>query len=77
MVPAFNFRDDTGLESHVAETSTALGGDDKRGKFRMIHDGDGGGDDGSSSLLAEKKARKKWSPEETKMLVDGCNKVCF
>ncbi|KAF8902860.1 hypothetical protein CPB85DRAFT_1457627 [Mucidula mucida] len=74
VVPAFNFRDDTGLESHVAETSTALGGDDKRGKFRMIHDGDGGGDDGSSSLLAEKKARKKWSPEETKMLVDGCNK---
>jgi len=25
----------------------------------------------------EKRQRKKWSAEETQMLVDGCNRVCF
>jgi hypothetical protein len=27
------------------------------------------------SMTSEKKPRKKWTKEETQMLVDGCNKV--
>ena len=31
---------------------------------------------GSSHSSMEKKQRKKWTMEETQMLVNGCNKVC-
>lgn len=30
---------------------------------------------GSGDTMIKKKVRKKWTIEETKMLVDGCNKV--
>lgn len=69
LVPAFNFRDDTGLQSHVAETSSTP---EKRGKMRRIT---GESDGEEPSPQTEKKHRKKWSAEETQMLVDGCNKV--
>ncbi|KAJ7572661.1 hypothetical protein C8J56DRAFT_874906 [Mycena floridula] len=58
LVPAWDFRDDTGLGSHVPECLMP----EKRGKMRKIAPE---GDD-------EKRPRKKWSEEETKMLVDGC-----
>ena len=32
---------------------------------------------GSADAGAKKKVRKKWTIEETKMLVDGCNKVSW
>jgi hypothetical protein len=45
---------------------------EKRGKMRKIaNDGDGT----MSEPIAEKKQRKKWTAEETQMLVDGCNTV--
>ncbi len=55
-VPAFKFRDDTGLPSPS---------DERRGKVRRL----------TSPVPPEKKARKKWTMEETQMLVEGCNRV--
>jgi Myb-like DNA-binding domain len=55
-VPAFKFRDDTGLPSPSEE---------RRGKVRRL----------TSPAPPEKKARKKWTMEETQMLVEGCNRV--
>ena len=55
-VPAFKFRDDTGLPSPS---------DERRGKVRRL----------TSPAPPEKKARKKWTMEETQMLVEGCNRV--
>ncbi|KAF8654752.1 hypothetical protein AX16_003407 [Volvariella volvacea WC 439] len=98
---AWSFRDDTGIESHVAETDCLV--PERRGKLRKImlnglEDSrvlsDGLGLTGDSfgsmatalsiqpqiiqhppiSVLPEKKQRKKWSAEETQMLVEGCNR---
>jgi len=45
---------------------------EKKGKMRKIaNDGEGT----MSEPIAEKKQRKKWTAEETQMLVDGCNTV--
>ncbi|KAK0445031.1 uncharacterized protein EV420DRAFT_1622672 [Desarmillaria tabescens] len=68
LVPAFSFRDDTGLESHVAETCLVP---EKRGKLRKIS---ASPENDDWPQATEKKLRKKWSAEETQMLVDGCNK---
>ncbi|KDQ50602.1 hypothetical protein JAAARDRAFT_186063 [Jaapia argillacea MUCL 33604] len=78
LVPAWSFRDDTGLGAHAAGSSSAsVPG--KKGKMRKIAvDGewneDGGPDgDGKGDRPKEKRQRKKWTMEETQMLVDGCN----
>ncbi|ESK91491.1 meiotically up-regulated 152 protein [Moniliophthora roreri MCA 2997] len=61
---AWSFRDDTGIEMRVAETCLMP---EKRGKMRKIAmDGD--------EESGVKKQRKRWTKEETQMLVDGCNK---
>jgi hypothetical protein len=78
-VTAWTFRDDTGVSSHVAET-TSLSSDssqptstERKGKMRKI---DPDEEETVPSLVAsEKKQRKKWTTEETQMLVDGCNIV--
>ncbi|KAF8346500.1 hypothetical protein F5887DRAFT_1281640 [Amanita rubescens] len=66
LVQPWAFRDDTSLDAHPQQPS------DKRPKIRK-----------NSSLSPaddldhphpEKKPRKKWSPEETQMLVDGCQR---
>ena len=72
VVQAWSFRDDTGLDSQAASSST--NGQlvpEKKGKMRKI-DLSQTGDDSSRQ---EKKPRKKWSEEETKMLVEGCQTV--
>ncbi|KAI0321150.1 hypothetical protein OF83DRAFT_1161950 [Amylostereum chailletii] len=46
---------------------TALGSDERKGKVRKL-------DRTPPDDLPEKKARKKWTMEETQMLVDGCNR---
>ncbi|KAH7911866.1 hypothetical protein BJ138DRAFT_1084798 [Hygrophoropsis aurantiaca] len=71
LVPAWNFRDDTGLASHVAESSSLM--PERRGKMRRIAD-DGDLDDIDGFIIQQKKQRKKWTEEETQMLVKGCNK---
>ena len=74
VVQAWNFRDDTGLDSQ-ASVSTSNGQlvPEKKGKMRKI-DLSQVGDDSSSSRM-EKKPRKKWTEEETMMLVEGCQTV--
>ncbi|KAL0569872.1 hypothetical protein V5O48_012091 [Marasmius crinis-equi] len=62
---AWSFRDDTGIDMHVAETCLMP---EKKGKMRKI------AADPDDEIQTEKKQRKKWSSEETQMLVDGCNK---
>ena len=72
VVQAWSFRDDTGLDSQAASSSTH--GQllpEKKGKMRKI-DLSQVGDD---SARLEKKPRKKWSEEETMMLVEGCQTV--
>lgn len=64
--PAWNFRDDTGLDLHSntdTPTSSSLNAGDTRG----------GEDDASAP--PEKKQRNKWSAAETDTLVLGCQKV--
>ncbi|TFK80293.1 hypothetical protein K466DRAFT_504161, partial [Polyporus arcularius HHB13444] len=71
--PAWSFRDDTGVGVHSAD---AEGEDEvKKGKMRKIAaDGDGAQPPAHLSERPEKKPRKKWTMEETQMLVAGCNK---
>ncbi|KAF8630080.1 hypothetical protein AX17_005478 [Amanita inopinata Kibby_2008] len=78
VVQPWRFRDDTTLDSHSQQQqhSTASSSSEKRGKMRKISAGVGGDDDEHSLHLPvqEKKLRKKWTPEETQMLVDGCQR---
>ncbi|KAH8101242.1 hypothetical protein BXZ70DRAFT_1064312 [Cristinia sonorae] len=72
--PAWSFRDDTGLGNVTAALLP-----EKRGKMRKIstEDDDMAQDQPSTSASQpqiEKKQRKKWTMEETQMLVNGCNK---
>ena len=72
VVQAWSFRDDTGLDSQAtASSSNGQLVPEKKGKMRKI-DLSQVGDD--SSRL-EKKPRKKWTEEETQMLVEGCQTV--
>ncbi|KAG6835608.1 hypothetical protein H0H93_016565 [Arthromyces matolae] len=66
VVQAWNFRDDTDLGSHVPETESTTPA--KKGKMRKLTNG------AESEPFTERKARKKWSDEETQMLVQGCNR---
>jgi hypothetical protein len=47
------------------DTSLPSPSDERRGKVRRL----------TSPAPQEKKARKKWTMEETQMLVEGCNRV--
>ena len=69
LVPAWSFRDDTGLDSHIAGTSELT--PERKGKMRKLDM-----DQDTSDAMSEKRQRKKWTAEETQMLVDGCNTVC-
>lgn len=70
--PAWSFRDDTTIDSHVTTGSTLV--PEKKGKMRRIATEDGTPAD-KAPLVAEKRQRKKWTEDETNMLVKGCNKV--
>ncbi|THU89645.1 hypothetical protein K435DRAFT_865106 [Dendrothele bispora CBS 962.96] len=65
-VPAWSFRDDTSLATSNSPEACLV--PEKSGKLRRI------GDDEDVGGVQEKKQRKKWTAEETQMLVDGCNK---
>ncbi|KAH9919615.1 uncharacterized protein B0H18DRAFT_1086606 [Fomitopsis serialis] len=73
LFPAFHFRDDTGVGVHSGESSSSLG-PEKKGKMRRIETDPLEEEVVQMSGLSEKKMRKKWTTEETQMLVDGCNK---
>ncbi|KAI0338683.1 hypothetical protein BDW22DRAFT_1422972 [Trametopsis cervina] len=84
--PAWTFRDDTSVGVGVSSPSALV--PEKKGKIRRIaSDNDDGeeasggpstfnslGAPGSSNAEPLKKPRKKWTADETQMLVDGCNK---
>ncbi|KAF5329338.1 hypothetical protein D9619_009272 [Psilocybe cf. subviscida] len=75
IVKPHTFRDEMGL-SHDASSAFADDADfllpEKKGKMRKLDTSQAV--DESSSAVVEKKPRKKWSSEETQMLVKGCNK---
>lgn len=81
LFPAWSFRDDTSVGVNAAGGSSEQ---EKRGKMRRVEseDGQSSAQIASTSTIIqtqpqpEKKQRKKWSEEETQMLVRGCNKVC-
>ena len=83
VVQPWSFRDDTTIDSHPQpqqqHASSSSTSSEKRGKMRKISPTTGLDDNDSSLALPvqEKKPRKKWTPEETQMLVDGCQRVCF
>ena len=78
--PAWTFRDDTGLGVHSADADVP-NTPEKRGKMRRIASDEPEPGAGETSVGAaaldkpEMKPRKKWTMEETQMLVAGCNKV--
>lgn len=72
LFPAFSFRDDTGVGVHSAADSSSS---EKKGKMRRIESDHQDDDVLQLTGPSEKKMRKKWTTDETQMLVDGCNKV--
>jgi len=70
LFPAFHFRDDTGVGVHSGESSSSLG-PEKKGKMRRIETDRLEEEIVQMSGPSEKKMRKKWTTEETQMLVDG------
>lgn len=75
LFPAFSFRDDTGVGVHSAADSSSTTSSEKKGKMRRIESDRPDEDVLQLSGPSEKKMRKKWTTDETQMLVDGCNKV--
>ncbi|KAI6030192.1 hypothetical protein EDC04DRAFT_102613 [Pisolithus marmoratus] len=72
LVPAWSFRDDTGLASHKSSDQQQPTMPERKGKVRKINNNSV--DDGDSGLIIQqKKPRKKWTEQETQMLVTGCN----
>lgn len=73
LVPAWNFRDDTTIDAHVASGSPLA--PEKKGKMRKTLSDEQKAADRLAVAMPEKRQRKKWTEEETQMLVSGCNIV--
>lgn len=74
----WDFRDDTGIagpsnaqehQNSPSATGSSPKEPPKKTQVRKTEPQD------PAAPLPEKKPRKKWSPEETQMLVEGCNRV--
>ncbi|OCH87178.1 hypothetical protein OBBRIDRAFT_736609 [Obba rivulosa] len=72
LFPAWSFRDDTGVGVHSADSPGSV--PEKKGKMRKIAASSDKSEDEPTPAQPEKKQRKKWTAEETQMLVAGCNK---
>ena len=72
LVPTWSFRDDTAVESHAISSSPLV--PEKRGKMRKVAS-DEHKHGAAGAPMPEKRQRKKWTEEETQMLVTGCNIV--
>ncbi|KAI5120239.1 hypothetical protein M0805_007543 [Coniferiporia weirii] len=70
LVPAWSFRDDTTIDSHVVSSSPLT---EKKGKMRKVAADEAKPGDRTHAPVPEKRQRKKWTEEETQMLVSGCN----
>lgn len=81
VVQPWSFRDEMGLDSQssdAAASSSSLekktpASPDKKGKTRRTESLKGA----DESSTPDKKPRKKWTQEETMMLVNGCQIVCY
>ncbi|KAF8580235.1 hypothetical protein K439DRAFT_1662859 [Ramaria rubella] len=72
--PGWPFRDEMGLEA-MSANGTAPVTPDKEKKLRKVEiDAAAASMDDFLPSGQEKKQRKKWTTEETQMLIDGCNK---
>ncbi|KAF9007152.1 hypothetical protein BDQ17DRAFT_261832 [Cyathus striatus] len=69
VVEAWSFRDDTGIDASSSSSSVSPVEQKKPKKGKIEKEESDAAGDGK-----EKKPRKKWSQEETQMLVDGCNR---
>jgi len=49
---------------------------ERKGKMRKIAGDVDHRETPAAFIIQQKKPRKKWSEEETQMLVEGCNTVC-
>ncbi len=65
----WSFRDDTGIAGPSSAQPSSPTNLPKKVKIRKTEPLD------PAAPVPEKKPRKKWSPEETQMLVEGCNRV--
>ncbi|TFK50587.1 hypothetical protein OE88DRAFT_1681591 [Heliocybe sulcata] len=72
LVPAWSFRDDTGLYTQPAASGSGTGAE-KKGKMRKIANEEDSGDVDLDERPTLKRVRKKWTMDETQMLVEGCN----
>lgn len=71
---AWSFRDDTGIDASASASSSPLAG--RKGKMRRASAVEEAKlADRAAIAVPEKRQRKKWTEEETQMLVDGCNIV--
>ena len=83
LVPAWSFRDDTAVDAPSAAGSPLVSTQEKKTKAQrksasiMISSTDMKAvvQDKPPGPVPEKRPRKKWSEEETQMLVTGCNIV--
>ncbi|KAJ7774136.1 hypothetical protein DFH07DRAFT_937225 [Mycena maculata] len=80
LVPAWNFRDDTSVpyapKGKIRRIDVTADDEDEEehDEEEKDKDKDKAHEDGDAATPApEKKVRRKWTPEETQMLVDGCN----
>ena|SRR6266540_3820446 len=76
IVQPWSFRDEMGLDSQSSDgTSSAVTKERKKGKMRRMDSAILTPD--APAPISEKKPRKKWTQEETMMLVNGCQIVCI
>lgn len=72
LVAPYDFRDDTDVNAHIAETPVL---EERKGKIRKIVLDDEDSSDLAKAEKFEKRSRKMWNETETNMLVAGCNRV--
>ncbi|KAF6745614.1 hypothetical protein DFP72DRAFT_1035605 [Ephemerocybe angulata] len=75
VVEGWNFRDDTGLDSVASNAEGASLMSQEKKKIRKVESPEEKESGTTTPEKPEKKARKKWTLEETAMLVAGCNKT--
>ncbi|KAF6749963.1 hypothetical protein DFP72DRAFT_818306, partial [Ephemerocybe angulata] len=74
VVEGWSFRDDTGLDSVASNAEGASLMSQEKKKIRKVESPEEKESGATTPEKPEKKARKKWTLEETAMLVAGCNK---
>lgn len=69
----WSFRDDTRIDASTGASDSSTSGKDKMRRASVAEDAKLA--DRAAITVPEKRQRKKWTEEETQMLVNGCNIV--